>query len=437
MSRRKKMKIKNIIRWFLIIGIIIIPIILWSINQPLNQRFVNLSATTTSFGQILGLLGMTLLSLTVILGARLKFLENYFLGLNRIYVNHHKFGSVALIFLLFHPLLLSYKYLVISSRSAALFFLPNFDDLAKDMGIIALLLMIFLLILTLYFSLKYHIWKFSHKFLCLVLLLAGLHLIFISSDVSQNQILRIYMIGLFCLAMLAALYRVIFRKVAVRYYNYFVEDIKILNGNIFEITMKPVGEKINFNPGQFGFFSFIQGGFSREFHPFSFTSAPQEEKLKISVKNLGDYTSKLGELKPGAKVKIEGPFGRFNFTQSANPKQIWIAGGIGITPFLSMVKNLTATSYVVDFYWCLHDPQEAVFLEQLKGLEDLNQNLKIKLFYSINEGHINSEIINKRSGGTAGKDIFLCGPVSMMKSLKKQLKLLDRNIKIYSEEFSL
>lgn len=431
------MKIKNIIRWLIIIGIIIIPFILWLIEQPLNQRFINLNATTTSFGQVFGLTGMALLSLTVILGARLKFLEDYFRGLNRIYINHHNFGGTALILLLFHPLFLVIKYLAFSSLSAAQFFLPGFSDPAKSFGIFALLLMIFLLVLTFYFLLRYHIWKFSHKFLSLVLLLAGLHLLLISSDVSRNQSLRVYLVGLLTLAMLAALYRVIFRKIAVRYYNYLVEEVKIFNGNIFEIIMRTIKDKIIFIPGQFGFFSFIQDNFSREFHPFSFASSPKEEKLKIIVKSAGDYTEKLVDLKPGAKVKIEGPFGRFSFTQSANSKQIWVAGGIGITPFLSMANSLVNLSYAVDLYWCLHSPKEAVFLDQLKSFENLNHNLKIKPFYSINEGRIKAEIINQQSGGIEGKDIFLCGPVGMMKSLRKQFKILDNKIIIYSEEFSL
>lgn len=436
-AKNKFMKTKNIIRWLVIIGIIIIPFILWLIEQPLSQRFINFNATTTSFGQIFGLTGMALLSLTVILGARLKFLEDYFRGLNRIYINHHNFGGAALILLLFHPLFLVIKYLAFSSLSAAQFFLPGFSDPAKSFGILALLLMIFLLVLTFYFLLRYHIWRFSHKFLSLVLFLAGLHLLLISSDVSRNQSLRVYLVGLLTLAMLAALYRVVFKSVAVKYYQYLVDDLKIYNGNIFEIIMRPVKDKINFIPGQFGFFSFIQDGFSREFHPFSFTSSPKEEKLKIMVKNLGDYTSKMGDLKPGAKVKIEGPFGRFSYKNAKHPEQLWIAGGIGITPFLSMVKSISNTPYAVDLYWCVHNPQEAVNLAELKNYQDLNQNLKIKPYYSINEGHINAEIIRRISGGVIGKDIFLCGPVGMMKSLRSQFKKIDNKLNIYSEEFSL
>ena len=431
------MKIKKLIRLGVITVILLLPLFFWLIEKPVNLRFVNLSISTTSFGQIFGLMGMTILSLTVILGARLKFLEDYFWGLNRIYINHHNFGATALIFLLFHPLLLAIKYLSFSSQQAALFLLPGFGDLAKSLGIFALLLMIFLLFLTLYIKLRYQVWKFSHKFLSLVLLLAGLHLLLIPSDVSIDLTLRIYMIILFSLSLGTALYRVIFKLVVVKFFDYQIELIRVLNGNIFEITMTPIKEKINFLPGQFAFFSFIQKGFSREWHPFSLASDPAEEKLKIVVKNSGDYTAKMTDLKPGAKVKIEGSFGRFSHLLTDNKKQIWIAGGIGITPFLSMVKSLISNSYQADLYWCVHQPQEAIYLEDLLVLAGQNNNLKIIPFFTAVSGRLTAAIINRQSNGLDNKEIFLCGPLGMMQSLKKQLKFLNKRIIIHSEEFSL
>ncbi len=100
-------RIKNNLGWVIFLALSLIPIVFWYLLKPINARFISLTTSLTSLGQITALVGMTMFSLTLILSARLKFLENYFGGLNRVYVTHHIFGSIAFILLLFHPLILA------------------------------------------------------------------------------------------------------------------------------------------------------------------------------------------------------------------------------------------------------------------------------------------------------------------------------------------
>ncbi|MBI5465867.1 MAG: ferric reductase, partial [Candidatus Kerfeldbacteria bacterium] len=103
------MRIKNNLGWLIIIFLSLLPIVFWYFLKPISTRFISSTTTLTSLGQITGLVGMAMFALTLILSARLKFLENYFGGLNRVYVAHHIFGSIAFILLLFHPLILAGK----------------------------------------------------------------------------------------------------------------------------------------------------------------------------------------------------------------------------------------------------------------------------------------------------------------------------------------
>lgn len=144
----------------------------------------------TSLGQMAGLFGMALYSLNLILASRLKFLDGYFYGLNRVYNYHRAVGSIAFSLLLFHPLFLVFEYSGLSLRSAALFLLPFTGDPAVTYGIISLGLMIILLGLTFYAKIKYQRWKMSHKFMTLVFVFALLHVIFISSDISREMIIK-------------------------------------------------------------------------------------------------------------------------------------------------------------------------------------------------------------------------------------------------------
>lgn len=429
------LRIKNNFGLFAFIILSLIPSFFWFYSKPINMRFVSSVATLTSLGQITGLTGMAMFALTLILSARFKFLENYFGGLNRIYIIHHFFGSFAFILLLFHPLFLALKFVQFSTRSAALFLLPG-SDLSINFGIIALLLMILLLVITFYTKFSYQVWKFSHKFLGFAFFFGSLHSFFIQSDISQNLALRIYMLILISFAVIAFIYHSILAKFFVKYFYYLVEDVKILKENVVEITMSPRNKKIDFIPGQFIFVSFIGSNVSSESHPFSISSTASDKNLTLTIKSLGDYTSQLKNLKAGTLAKIEGPFGKFFSQNFANKDQIWIAGGIGITPFLSMARSLKNIQNKIDLYYCVSEEKEAIFLEELLKISNLNSNFRIIPFYSQKYGHISVKFIQNISGDLSKKEIFLCGPLGMMRSLKEQflnLKISRQNI--HSEEF--
>ena len=188
-----------------------LPIIRWLFIAPLDLRFSNLNLATTSLGQTTGLLGLMLFALTLIIGARLKVLGKFFSGLNNLYGWHHQIGAIAFCLLLFHPLFLVIKYIVVSLQSAALFFFP-FQDPALTFGIIGLLFMIVLMVLTFYIKLKYQHWKISHKLMVVVFIFALLHVLLIASDVSRDGLLRFYVVGLGFVSLLVSGYKAYFSQ---------------------------------------------------------------------------------------------------------------------------------------------------------------------------------------------------------------------------------
>jgi predicted ferric reductase len=431
-------RIKNNLGPILILAISFIPLILWFSIKPFNERFDNFTITIINIGRIAGLLGMALFASVLVLSARLKFLENYFGGLNKMYAWHHFFGGVALALLLFHPLLLTAKYIPQSLDKAVLMFIPV-GNWPNNFGIFALYLMIILLVFTFYIRPRYHVWKLSHKFFGLAFFFAGLHAFLIPSDISRYLPLKIYMLILAGMGLTAFFYRSVFGRLLVKKFSYAVENIRALNNDILEIEMRPRNKKINFSPGQFVFAIFHSHGLKIEEHPFSIISSPQENNLKITIKSLGDYTSILRDkIKKGDAVKIEGPFGMlFSNGESNNKNQVWIAGGIGVTPFLSAAKDLKSNNKI-DLYYCVNNKEEAVYLDILSEISYNNNNFRIIPFYSKEFGFITADLIKKTSGNLESKEIFLCGPPTMMKSLKKQFKKLGINENpIHSEEFNL
>ncbi|HLP86927.1 MAG TPA: ferric reductase-like transmembrane domain-containing protein [Candidatus Paceibacterota bacterium] len=420
----------------LVISILtLIPIVIWASIEPLSLRFLDVNTATTSIGQILGLAGMTLFSINLILAGRFKFLDKYFKGLDKVYVHHSKIGSLSFSLILFHPIFLVVKYLSISIREAGLFFVP-FLNMPITWGIISLILMIGLLSVTLYINLKYHVWKLSHKFMILAFFFAILHVLNISSDVSRSNLLNYYILTLAFIGLAVSFHQAFLNKFLSKKFKYKIANIKELNENVAEIEMEPVKEGINFENGQFAFFSFQSEGVSSESHPFTISSSSKDNNLKITVKNLGDFTGLLKNLKLGDKVIIDGPYGNFSYNKVESKDQIWIAGGIGITPFLSMVKNL-GSEYNVDLYYSVKENKEAVYLQNLKEISEKTPNFKFNLWEAKDKGYINGNAISDRSNGLDSKDIFLCGPPSFMESLKNQFLSLGVDLnKIHYENFS-
>ncbi len=420
----------------IIVILSLIPIVIWSLMLPLSIRFYDLTSITTSIGQILGLVGIVLFSINLILAGRLKILDKYFKGLDKVYAYHSQIGTISFSMILFHPVFLVIRFLTISTQEAIMFFVP-FISPSVTLGIFSLALMMVLISITFYIKMKYNYWKLSHKFMTVAFALGVMHVFLISSDISRNNVLRIYILTLALTGLFFSVRRAFLSKALISKSIYKIEKVRLLNENITEIEMSLVKEKITFNAGQFIFVSFKYDGLG-ESHPFSISSGEDEENLKLVVKDLGDYTRRLKGLPIGVKVEIEGPFGGFSYKNSKNKDQIWVAGGIGITPFLSMAKTLNE-DYKINFYYCVRNRNEAALIDDLIKIADKNINFKVNLWCSgeENKGFINAEMISNSCGGITDKDIFLCGPKVFMESLNEQFisQGVEKN-KIYYENFN-
>ena len=419
-----------------ILILVLVPFGRWLFIEPINYRFFNFIATMTSIGQVLGIIGFSLFSINLILSVRLKIVERFFYGLNNIYNFHHKIGALSFVFLLFHPLCLVFSYLSVSLKSAADFFIP-FNNIPVTYGSLALIIMTILIVLTFYIKLKYHTWKFSHKFMVLAFIFVLLHLVYIPSDISRDGFLRVYLLVLGLIGLGFGFYQAFLRKLFNFNLVYNLKKINILNSQVVELELEPRTRRLKFSPGQFIFIRFLSGSISTESHPFSISSGSSTDNLQIVVKSLGDFTDKLKNLQTGLPVSIEGPYGKFSHLNILNKNQVWVAGGVGITPFLSMARSLTDDSYHIDLYYCTNKPEEAVLMAELKEIE-ANGKIRIIPWYSSEKGYLSAKIISELSPDIQNKDILLCGPAPLMFDLKEQLLKLDIKRKnIHFENFQL
>jgi predicted ferric reductase len=144
--------------------------------------------------------------------------------------------------------------------------------------------------------------------------------------------------------------------------------------------------------------------------------------VRLVVKALGDHTARLLDLQPGGIALLEGAYGGCSYLCVANRRQIWIGGGIGVTPFLSMARSLGGAPYDIDFYYCTERAEDAFFLDELFALSDHNPRFRVIPIRRISLGHITVEDMQAASGDLARHDILLCGPSVMIHSLRAQLQ---------------
>jgi predicted ferric reductase len=427
--------------WLLLSGLVAVPFVIWATILPFEDRFSTTYLTLTSLGRLVGIASMVFFSLNIILTARLKFMETLFGGLNKVYIAHHIIGGLALIVILTHPVVLALRTMTVSPRDAAMQLLPFMNDTMTTIGILTLWTFIVLMILTLYVKLPYKTWLLTHKFMGLVMLGVILHVLLGSNDINADVRLQLYSWSLMSLAALAFLYRTILPRVLVRRYDYTVTETKVLQGGVTRFVLMPKSKGIRFKSGQFIFVSFSAEGFSHEFHPFTISSNSKEDGLVITVKALGEYTSTLTKFAPnmvGMPVRVEGAYGRFSFENFPSKRQIWVAGGIGITPFLSMAADVRAP-FQVDLYYSVKSSDEIIDTDYLQqAITVAGGSLRVIPYVADLHGFLSGEKIKEYSGELAGADILLCGPPPMMFALKNQLKSLGvRASRIHSEEFAM
>jgi predicted ferric reductase len=432
------MKFRKMLGWLAIILISILPAFLLLHYGPASN-LQGYQLWTQKIGQIAGLMGITLFALTFILSTRIRFIEDIFGGLDKVYIVHSILGGVALILILFHPILLVLKYVPANFYQAAVYLSPG-SYWAVNFGIIAILGLIGLLYVTFYTKIKYNTWKISHKFLGLVFLVAVLHIFLVRGSVSRDSIFPGYytFTSIVAIVGLAAFsYSLFIKSRVVQEAIYYVESIRHhKQEGAYEMIFRPRDKPLQYKSGQFIFVRFYNEELSREEHPFSIASKSDNPKIKIIVKSLGDFTSSLYKLKEGDKVSIEGPYGRFNFEEK-NSDQVWVAGGIGITPFLSMAGDINESKRKIDLYYSVKKENELIVLDELKAIEKLKKNFRVIPWNSSERGHINAEAIQKTSGNLKEKEFFICGPFSLQFSLKRELARAGiSQDRIHAEEFN-
>jgi predicted ferric reductase len=357
------------------------------------------------------------------------------------YDAHRLNGQVAFTLLLGHVVLILASRATIST-STALDLLQPSAGWTVFAGVLAFAGMTVAIVLTLFAHLGHELFVYVQRSFGIVFLGATYHVFTTNGALDDSPALNVYMASLATLGIAAFVYRSVLGNVLVRRRKYRVTAVHRLDEFVTEVVMEPRDRPLAFRPGQFLFVNFrepfseqFRPFFRNQFHPFSITSAPGEPTLRITVKAVGDYTRALRALEPGAEAVVEGPYGSFS-SDVPNDRQIWIAGGIGVTPFLSMARSLNGDRRRIDFYYCVEHAPEALFLDELRAIEREREDFRVVPVPRETDGFLTAERVAREHEDLGSADVLVCGPPAMIDSLRTQLA--ERGVareRFHAEEF--
>jgi predicted ferric reductase len=244
----------------------------------------------------------------------------------------------------------------------------------------------------------------------------------------------------FIIGTVSYLYTEVFGGIFKKFLPYKVEAVKHPNNSSTEVTLRAKKQAMpKHRSGQFLFVRFPRDKDLNESHPFTISSAPSEDDLRLTIKASGDFTRELfAQLKAGTDAILEGPYGMFNY-KTGGSRQIWIAGGIGLTPFLSFLRDMDGSlAHDVDLYYTVRHPEEAIFLEEIEAADQKNPRLKVYIRYSAKDGSLKIEDIVKNAGGDVrSHHVYMCGPLPMTMAFEKKfLELGVPKDNLHYEEFN-
>jgi predicted ferric reductase len=434
---------KNIKREALlvIIAIIIsIPVIIWMHTLgPGNSPVVSLTGRYIhDVGRLFALSGFVFILVQYVLSSRIKLIERG-IGLDRLFIIHRMCGKIGLVLILIHPVLL-FTGSRLQNKDFQ-FFTPL--RIIGETTLFLLCLAAGAALIYKHVNVKYETWKNVHKIAYMVFPLAFFHSFLIDSDVKAIVALKIFWSFLLCIFVIVMLYKVLMR-IHTRNHPYPVAEVHQENQDIWTLYFD--GNFPEFKPGQFMIIRLLRDGILSESHPFTISSSPTGSRLSVSIKSAGDFTSTICNTRITDYAYIEAPFGLLSFLNFDADDLILIATGIGITPFISMIRYIfdKRLKKNIVLLWGNKSEKDIIFKEELNKISKELRSLKIVHILSQQDdwqgekGHVDAEKIKKYVDNFQSGQFFICGAPQMMLKIVPEIKKLGVSRKrIHYEKFAL
>jgi predicted ferric reductase len=420
-------------------------------RHPLGNLLTgDMGGQALAWGRLAGLLAAfgILTQLTVI--GRARWLEHVF-GLDRLTRFHHILGFSLLFFLVAHPLLVTFGH----AQQADLSFYDQAVDFwrtwrgpaSATIGLGLMLAALAASAAVLAKRMRYEQWYLTHLTLYVAFALSIQHQFVCGSDITDHRFFKWFWACLYvCLLAQMAVFRFLRPARLFFRHRFAVERLVPESADVMSVYIRGRDlDAFRAEPGQFVIVRFLAKGFRWEAHPFSLSRPPDGHGLRLSIKGVGDFTKRIGGLQPGTPVLIDGAYGVFTAQKASSERVLLIAGGIGITPLRALAETCAKAGRDTVLLYGNRSAESLVFRDELEQLASAAEGrlrfipvLSNQADWPGEHGHIDRDRLARLVPDLPERDVFLCGPPAMMKSVLHALSALGvEKSRIHYERFTL
>jgi predicted ferric reductase len=400
----------------------------------------------TEFSVALGFAGLAMMGLQFLITARYRRVTSPY-GIDVVYHFHRQISLVAFTLIISHPLIL------FITRPDTLALLNIFTaPWRARLGVISLVSVALVIATSIWrqqWKINYEPWRISHGLLATAAVVLGMGHVFLVGYYISTPWKQAIWIGLGAIWIGSLLYIRVVKPIWMIRRPYIVEEVKAERGSTWSVALKPDGHKgLNFKPGQFAWLTVWSSPFAIKEHPFSFSSsALNSGRVEMGIKELGDFTAKIKELKPGTRAYLDGPYGVFTVDDNVASGYVFLAGGIGITPIISILRTMADRHdrRPVLLFYGTRNWEEATFREDLEALKE---RLNLEIVYVLEKPHegwkgesgfITPDLLARYLPLNRHElEYFICGPELMLNAVEFGLEKLGISLEqTHAERFNL
>ena len=401
---------------------VLLALVVWATTSASLITGGGLGGILLAVGRLLGILATVFALTQFLLMGRILWIERPF-GLDHL-ASYHRFnGYAAIVLIVIHPIFVIAGYTLTGHTK----YLKTYIDVIQhysyaSWALAAELLFVLVVATSIYIvrrKLKFESWYIVHMLVYAAIVLVFFHQFAIGGSFIDHPLARAYWYAVYAFVGInVVFYRFTLPTINLLRFQFRVSRVVAETPTTTSVYIRGRGlQGWKAQPGQFVLVRMLNHKYGSQEHPFSLSAIPAKNEFRLTIRQSGDYTNTIGDLQPGTRVLVSGPFGRFTSAIAVTDKRLFIAGGVGITPIRTLIKEAVDHALDSTLLYANRTPSDVVFDDELS----LMPTLHVVNVYSDPppdfkgaRGYITAELVQRTVPDFKKRDIYLCGPPVMM-----------------------
>ncbi|HET9656991.1 MAG TPA: ferric reductase-like transmembrane domain-containing protein [Kineosporiaceae bacterium] len=397
-----------------------------------------------------GLLGLSTLAATIVLPSRVRSLTESF-GIETVLRSHTWLALVTTVVVVAHV-----GFIVLDRPLNVLLLSPGPTGANRARaGLIATVSLILLCWLSFRrkrTGTRYDVWRWVHAMLAVAALVGTYLHVFWLNHLMRNAAERTVFLAVLVGVGALMINRWIRRPFTSLRNGYVVKEIRRESPTVSSLVLSPARRRqrpMRYRPGQFAWIRLDSPFGPLQGNPFSLSSGIDTRgELRFTIRNAGDFTATIGQLRPGRRVFVDGPYGDFNDDRTGADSLLLIGAGVGMAPMMSILRShaFRGDRRPHCLVVAARSPAELLFTREL---EEMRDELQMDVIEVVSDppdswkgvtGRVDAELLEEilEAYGLFEAHVFICGPPSMMEDCTQALAGLGVDAaRVHTEQFDM